>query len=196
MTRASIEERILALFASGNEYEAFNISDVAKRIDAAYPHTHATIKQLQKDGLLSLHTLGRAHFCRANLANPLTRNLVCREMLAKNNRLFKNQNVHNLLVELQKQFSNEPNLVAALLHNEKIILIVTDLSVRNRILRKTSMLHLKFHTLDSFKESLETDPTLLRSNVLLGYERLLLSLATIQNDLFFNHASIFKEVRK
>lgn len=181
MTRAGIELRILSLYTGGCEAATYNISEIARATGAAYPHVYKAVSKMTRDGLLSVVKIGHAHYCRPNLANSLTRNLMERAALQQQTR------EQNLEREIQRLVINHPELLVVMKEEEKLTLLISTKRAAHRIRKDTILFNLVFLTPEEFTEHLRAnhpgDNSLLKAPVLYGYERLLLLLQPVYDEL-------------
>ncbi len=195
MTRVAIETRILSLYVAGSEAEVFNVSEIAKGVGAAYPHTHAAVKRMIRDGILSAITVGKSILCSVNLENDLARNLLAQAQCRRKASLLSRPNLLNLDAEMRRIAAEEPQVIVAILNKEGIRFIVTERKAAMAVLRRTSMLGLSFSDPDEFRAELLTSMrTLDGSTILFGYDRLLLILLPIHRQLSLNHARCFRAI--
>lgn len=193
MTRNTIDSRILACYTRGNESEAFNISDLARATKAAYPHIHAAVRQLVDEEVLVKRRFGRSDYCTVNLDNPLTRALLAAALHQASPQFFSQPNIRNLQRELALLATSEPRLLAALHTKQGILLLVTERAAIKSVLKKTGLTHLTFATPTELRQdSRDRHGLFAGTTPLLGYERFLLELAPIHEELVLNHATSFR----
>lgn len=193
VVRQTIEVRILSTFLEGKLFDSHSISDISRQIDAAYPHTHATITEMITQGLLKSYALGRTLLCAPNLENDLTRALLCQAhacIKAKN----QTPTLNNLDCEIRKLASSELGLLSVILHEKDLHFIVSDESIKQKIVAMTSMVNLHLWTAKEFIKLLFEDSSALNGTTIMGFDRLLLLLAPYREQLMLNHAVSFREV--
>jgi len=176
-----IEERILSCYLSGSETTAFNISELARKTGAAYPHIHAAAKAMIDAGILIARKQGRSSVCRPNLKNGLTRNLLARAAIQKKEHHLTKPNLRNLDAEIERLVMLEPRILAVTLKGERLHFIVADMEARHSTLKRTSLINIDFSTPETLRENLATESFSLGGAIILhGYERLLLIIASEQ----------------
>ncbi len=196
MTRAAIELRILSLYTAGAEAEAYSISEIARATNAAYPHVHAAVTRMLDEGLLHEYRIGKSVFCRVDLTNQLTRNLLAQAGLRRKEEELntpgpKISALRNIDREVQRLAVDDSAIIAALYKDGAVTLVVTERKETRRILKQTFLPQLAFTTPRKLKEQLlSTTEPLAGSIVLLGYERLLLLLSPIHEQLLFLHSRL------
>jgi len=197
VTRPSIEVRILGLYTAGREAEAYTISEIARKVKAAYPHVHAAVQTMADQGLLRIRQAGKASICTADLTNGIARALILQAHLRD---VKPTQSALAYEAEIRR-LAEEPCLIAAIRQRERLFFIVTDHSRDHSLLKKTPLLNISFLTPEQLSRLLlslkrgEYGP-LDGSEIILGYERLLLTIAPIQERLMLNRAAVFREVRR
>lgn len=195
--RPSIETRILSQFTSGAEAEAYTISDLARRTKAAYPHVHAAVTTLLTEGVLNAATAGHALFCTLNLENDLCRTLLNEANYHHKQHLLAAPNLKNLDAEVRRLVIAEPRILAVISGDNGLRFIITDKDTRRPILQQTTLLNISFTTPNELQQELLASMTLLKgSTVLFGYDRLLLLLQPIHEQLRLNHSTLFRGATK
>lgn len=195
VTRAAIEARILSLYADGYEAEAYSISDLSRKADAAYPHVHATVVAMEKEGLLKTRELGRSRYCTVCLENDMARNLLAQADVRRKADALKKPNLENLDRMVRDLTATEPGLLAVILHEGSLLFVIAEnsLAVRRRVLRKVGIPNISFSTPEDLGSLLLRDLSLLRDGIVLfGYERILLLLLPFQERLLLNHGALFR----
>jgi hypothetical protein len=193
VTRAAIETRILSLYAAGCEAEAYNIREISLKTNAAYPHVYAAVQEMVKRGLLVSSVVGKAVYCRINLANDLARNLLCQALIRKQETALAKPNLKNLAAELRRLAREEPRLLAVVLNGERLRCLVTDAKAARPLLRKTDLPNISFSTPAELREELIGSMAVLDGALIfLGYERVLLTIEPIQEQLLLNHSALFR----
>ncbi len=68
---ATLKHRIIELLSRDPD-KLYSISDIAKKLGAAYSHAHNFTTQLTREEVLNIQKIGNVSVCRLNLKNPLT----------------------------------------------------------------------------------------------------------------------------
>jgi hypothetical protein len=179
----------LSLFLGNRLSNVYSISDIAKNIGAAYPHTHAAVTALIEQDILHSYAIGKSILCAPNLYNDATRALLC---IAENQQQELQDNVQNVQRAVQQLAINNPNILSVLLRDDGITFIVNDTSEQAAILKQTELLNLQFYTPKELAAELKQSMTELDATMLVGYDRLLLLLAPHREQLMFNHAKVLR----
>jgi hypothetical protein len=119
----TLKYRIIEVLAGDNN-KLHSISDLSKRLNAAYSHTHSFIKALEKENVVSIEKIGNVSVCRLNLKNPVTSSYLS---LSESRRaaewLSKNPHAKKIIERIEKV---KDSIHAALVKNNKVILIVPE----------------------------------------------------------------------
>jgi len=196
VTRAAIELRILSLYTAGDEAEAYNISEIARATNAAYPHVHAAVVRMLDEGLLHEYRVGKSVFCRVDLTNQLTRNLLAQAGLRRkeeelNNAASRASELRNIDREVQRLAVDDSAIIAALYKDGAVTLVVTERKEMRHIRKQTFLPELSFTTPYRLREELLSTTALLKDAiVLLGYERLLFLISPIHEQLLLLHSRL------
>jgi hypothetical protein len=194
--RPSIEVRVLATYL-GDECEAWTISELARKTGAAYPHVHAAVTGLIGGGVLRARTVGKALYCSPDFSNGRCRALACEANVDRKERLLNAPNLRNMDAEVRRLVIAEPRIVAVIQNGAAVRFLVTEKAAQRDILRKTQLLNLSFSTVDEYRAELLASFSSLRdATVLEGYDRLLLLLSPMQEQLLLNHAQLFRGVKE
>ena len=197
MKQAGIDLRILSLYIAGSEIEAYNISELARRSGGAYPHVHAAVKSLVARGVLKELRLGRSRYCTVDLSSDLTRNLLAQASLLRKRALLTSPNLRNMDAEVQRLALDDPSLLAAVYKEGALRFLVADRKAPARLLRRTSLINVSFSTPAELRtELLASFGTLTDAVVLHGYERILMTLLPVQEQLRLNHSRLFRGEEK
>lgn len=195
--RTSIETRILSLFTAGAEAESFSISEIARKTGAAYPHVHAAVTGLLSQQVLLSTNIGKALYCSPNFESDLCRHLLSEAMLWRKETLLGAPNLKNINAQIRQLATSDSRLIAVILNNDALRFVITDKAAANEILKQTTILNVSFSTPGELKSELLNSLALLDgATVLLGYDRLLLLLAPLQQQLRLNHSALFRRERR
>ena len=189
--KQQLEIRLLARFV-GAEYEAYSIAQLARSTGAGYAHTHTTITGLLESGVLSSSTIGRMKFCTPNLENDETRALLALANTERKRAALTSANLRNLDRELRAQQAAFPSIIATILLGERIIHLVPDHTNDAAILGATSILNIAFRTPTEYRKELLAEQRR-EAIVLQGYERTLLLMLPIKDQLFLNHSQLLRK---
>ncbi len=193
MKQAGIELRILSLYIVGSEIEAYNISELARRSGGAYPHVHAAVKGLVAQGVLKELRLGRSRYCTVDLSSDLARNLLAQASLLRKRATLSSPNLRNMDAEVQRLALDEPSLLSAIYKEGALRFVVAEKKTAIRLLRQTNLINVSFATPAEFRaELLRSFDLLDGATILYGYERLLLSLSPIHEQLRLNYSRLFR----
>ncbi|RME53526.1 hypothetical protein D6783_01835 [Candidatus Woesearchaeota archaeon] len=191
MAKQRLEQELVGLFAQ-DLVKAYSIHQISKNLNKAYPHINKTIHSLREQGVVRWAVVGRAHLCSINLQNPLSRNLLARNAIERLQTLPSKKKTEAALLreELNKLHTPTP-ILTALLHKDRIIVILPRLedaaSTPSKILGKT----LQFHTKTSWQQTLIKQYAEYKHPLLLaGYENYYTFLSEIIPVLAQRHATI------
>lgn len=194
MTRTAIEARIFSLYVGDGIVQAYNISTIAKRIGAAYPHVHAAVHEMVENGLLETRNIGNAVFCSPNLGNDFARNLLAHAALLEKHKIMNSPNEQNMTRAIRELAMKHPELLCALYTEEGICFVVPNKDCQSTILRDTNLYNIRFLLPNELRDELLDDIGLLKRGISLhGYDNLLLILQPIQS-LLFNQVALSNEV--
>ncbi len=191
---AAIQQRILSLYSAGSETEAYNISEIARKTGAAYPHVHAAVQRLITQQVLIEYKFGNSRYCRVNLNNDVARALLTQANLILKAQQMDTPNLRNLDEEIKQLAIEEPRLLAAIYQYGKLRFLVSDKDAIKSILQKTGLINITFNTPQEFREEILAGSASLTNAIILhGCDTLLLNLSPIQDQLFLNYSRFFRK---
>lgn len=180
----------------GGEFELYSISDLARKLNVAYPHVHSAVNGLISQNILKANKIGRSIYCSLNLANDLCRNLLEFSLIETKQKIFKKPNLKNLNKDILNLVLEFPEIISVIFKKNKLIFIISNTKIKNNILKKSRLPEILFATTGDFKKQLLRTNDLLEGITIFGYDRLLLLLNDLHDRLIVKHSSIFKEVTK
>lgn len=150
----TLKYRIIELLAR-DVHKLHSISDISKKLNAAYSHTHVFIKKLWEENVVVIEKIGNVSVCKLNLKNPVTISYLS---LIESRRaaewLNKNPHSKKITERIEKV---KDNIHAVLIKNNKVVLVVperisgADFSMfRNRTVISARELNKKVNVLEEF----------------------------------------------